>query len=55
MKKPHPARERAGWDCRNLLTREDRVLLLPGALLMAMGAQLLAPLVLINLRFSTFL
>jgi hypothetical protein len=31
-----------------------RLLLLPGALLMAMRTQLLAPLMLINLCFSTF-
>ena len=33
----------------------ERILLLPGALLMTMSAQFLAPFMFVNLRFSTFL
>jgi hypothetical protein len=45
---PHPAEHRSKSD-------EGRRLLLPGALLVAIGAELLAPFVFVDLGFSTFL
>jgi len=45
-----------GWFFNSSADPEsDSGLLLPGALLMAMGAQLLAPFVFIDLSFPTFL
>jgi hypothetical protein len=45
-----------GWFFNSSAAPEcDSGLLLPGALLMAMGAQLLAPFMFVNLSFPTFL
>ena len=45
----------AGLHATTLNRRQRPALLLPGALLMAVGSQLLAALVLVDLRLTTFL
>jgi hypothetical protein len=49
------AAETGGADSKTPLPRTPSGLLLPGAFLMAMGAQLLAPFMLIDFGFPSFL